>query len=86
MERILAEYELRIDAVAEALQCELGAPKLFARKIQATQFSSHLKTALEIADTFEWRRQIGNSMVIKEPIGVVGCITPWNWPLKLYFI
>lgn len=75
--RILEEYESRIDEVAEALQYELGAPKLFARKVQATQFSAHLKTALEISDSFEWQRQIGNSTVVKEPIGVVGCITPW---------
>ena len=35
-----------------------------------------------LADTFEWTQDMGATVLVKEPIGVVGCITPWNWPLN----
>lgn len=84
LQRILEEYSKRKSAVGAALEQELGAPKGFAEKVQAGVFAFHWRAVLALAepDAFKWREQIGNTTVVKEPIGVVGCITPWNWPLN----
>ena len=80
IQKILQEYMKRKDRVAEALQRELGAPQALAHEQQAMLFPMHLSTVLKIAKDFEWTEDIGRSILVKEPIGVVGCITPWNWP------
>lgn len=81
LQKILQEYMKRKDRVAEALRRELGAPKALAEEQQAMLFAMHLSTVLKIADDFEWTQDLaGRSLIVKEPIGVVGCITPWNWP------
>ena len=84
LERVLAEFESRKGAVGRALERELGAPRGFAEKIQASTFSSHWKAALRLGQpgAFPWREEMGDTVLVKEPIGVVGCITPWNWPLN----
>ena len=80
--RILEEYTKRIPKVSQALQRELGAPKPLADSFQSMTFSMHVQAALNVAETFEWTEDLGRSIVVKEPIGVVGAITPWNWPLN----
>jgi acyl-CoA reductase-like NAD-dependent aldehyde dehydrogenase len=82
LEKILTEYMKVKQRVADALQQELGAPKAFAENVQANMFPFHVGVVLQLADTFEWTEDIGNTTVVKEPIGVVGAITPWNWPLN----
>ena len=82
LESILAEYMKRKQDVADALQVELGAPKLFAENVQANMFPMHISTVIKLADTYEWSEDQGKTLVVKEPVGVVGAITPWNWPLN----
>eukprot|EP00940_MAST-03C_sp_MAST-3C-sp2_P000769 g769.t1 len=82
LKRILKEYTKRIPDVSEALQRELGAPKPLADSFQSMTFAMHVQTTLAISDSFEWTENMGKSIVVKEPVGVVGCITPWNWPLN----
>jgi len=72
---------LRKQEVSDALQKELGAPKQFAENVQSNMFPFHMKQALKMADTFEWTKDLGQTLIVKEPIGVVAAITPWNWPL-----
>jgi len=79
---ILKAYEKRKDEVTVALQHELGAPYKFANNVQAALMSMHLREYLEIVDEYEWKHAEGTSLIVKEPIGVVGAITPWNWPLN----
>ena len=81
---ILREYETRKVKVGRALERELGAPRGFAEKVQANMFSAHWKATLALAEpgAFDWREDMGDTLLVKEPIGVVGCITPWNWPLN----
>ena len=79
---ILAEYRKRYDDVAAALSQEMGAPLAFAKSAQAAMGTSHLErmiTDLE-AFTFEWMQ--GSTLIAREPIGVIGMITPWNWPIN----
>jgi acyl-CoA reductase-like NAD-dependent aldehyde dehydrogenase len=73
----------RKQRVSDALQQELGAPRAFAEQLQSSMFPLHGGTAIGLAENFEFETQLGETTrVVKEPIGVVGAITPWNWPLN----
>ncbi|MEL6838176.1 MAG: aldehyde dehydrogenase family protein [Pseudomonadota bacterium] len=83
---ILAQYEARVDEMAEAISLEMGAPIDMARSSQAPCLPWHLEGFLEAFDQVEWIRELGshapNDRIAMEPIGVVGLITPWNWPMN----
>eukprot|EP00546_Thalassionema_frauenfeldii_P019958 CAMPEP_0178899114 /NCGR_PEP_ID=MMETSP0786-20121207/2712_1 /TAXON_ID=186022 /ORGANISM="Thalassionema frauenfeldii, Strain CCMP 1798" /LENGTH=403 /DNA_ID=CAMNT_0020569919 /DNA_START=22 /DNA_END=1232 /DNA_ORIENTATION=- len=70
--------------MAQHLQHELGAPYKFAKHVQCSMFDMHLKEYLNLVDEYEWTLEdaMENTILCKEPIGVVGAITPWNWPLN----
>ncbi len=84
--RILDEYERRKDDLAGAISLEMGAPIDMARDSQAPCLPWHLKNFLRAFDEIEWIRPLGphapNDRIALEPIGVVGLITPWNWPMN----
>ncbi len=86
VERILDQYELRKEEMAEAISCEMGAPIDMARDQQAPCLPWHLTNFLRAFDEIEWVRPLGphapNDRIALEPIGVVGLITPWNWPMN----
>ena len=83
---ILEQYEARVEEMAEAISLEMGAPIDMARSSQAPCLPGHLKDALDAMDAIAWERPLGdhapNDRLIMEPIGVVGLITPWNWPMN----
>ena len=82
LKRILEIYNARYEDIARAVTAEMGAPLSFAREAQAWAGRVHLEATIEaLADfTFEYPR--GSTRIMMEPIGVVGMITPWNWPLN----
>ena len=86
VERILEQYEARIDELAEAISMEMGAPIDAAKNDQADCLPWHLKNFLTAFDQVEWIKPLGphapNDRIALEPIGVVGLITPWNWPMN----
>jgi aldehyde dehydrogenase (NAD+) len=67
--------------IAETVTGEVGMPIFLSQLIQAGLPQAIAGTYPAIVDEFPWEEQIGNSLVVKEPVGVVGCITPWNYPL-----
>jgi aldehyde dehydrogenase (NAD+) len=71
----------RMDEVARTISAEMGAPLKFAQLVQAGLPLSDIATAAAGAAEIRWSEQIGNSTVVLEPVGVVGAITPWNYPL-----
>jgi aldehyde dehydrogenase (NAD+) len=83
---ILAQYEARVEEMAEAISLEMGAPIDMARSSQAPCLPWHLESALEAFKHIEWIKPLGphapNDRIAMEPIGVVGLITPWNWPMN----
>jgi aldehyde dehydrogenase (NAD+) len=80
---IISEYEKRLDDIAAAVTEEMGAPLYrLAKPAQAPIGLWHLQTALAIAKDYPFERQQGNTLLIKEPVGVCAMITPWNWPLN----
>ncbi|HSF64069.1 MAG TPA: aldehyde dehydrogenase family protein, partial [Paracoccaceae bacterium] len=86
VEGILAQYEARAEEMARAISLEMGAPIDMARDSQAPCLPWHLKNFLTAFDQMEWIRPLGphapNDRIALEPIGVVGLITPWNWPMN----
>lgn len=84
--RILDQYEARKLEFAQAISMEMGAPIDFALNEQAPCLPWHTKNFLRAFDTLEWIRPLGphapGAMIALEPIGVVGLITPWNWPVN----
>ncbi len=83
---ILDQYEARKEEMAKAISLEMGAPIDMARDSQAPCLPWHLKSFLTAFDEIEWIRPLGphapNDRIAMEPIGVVGLITPWNWPMN----
>ncbi|WP_088280501.1 aldehyde dehydrogenase family protein [Ideonella sp. A 288] len=82
LERILVEYKKRYSDMAAAITEEMGAPAMLAQKAQAAMGVGHLQSALEVLKTYAFQELRGTTLVAKEPIGVCGLITPWNWPVN----
>jgi aldehyde dehydrogenase (NAD+) len=82
LQAILAEYQKRAADLADAVTEEMGAPASLAAGPQVNMGLGHLATAIDVLKNFEFEEQIGSTLVVKEPIGVCGLITPWNWPLN----
>ena len=82
MEKLLQIYVDRYDEMAVAISIEMGAPISFATAAQADTGRGHINSAIEALKQFEFERQVGNTRIVKEAIGVCGFITPWNWPIN----
>jgi len=82
LRRILEIYKRRAADIALAVSREMGAPRKFALDSQTWAGEAHLTRIIEALENFQFERPKGTTMVVKEPIGVVGMITPWNWPLN----
>jgi aldehyde dehydrogenase (NAD+) len=81
LQRIIEVYTRRMDDVAQAITEEMGAPlATVSRPMQAPAGLGHFKVALSVLKQFEFERPQGATRIVREPIGVVGMITPWNWP------
>jgi aldehyde dehydrogenase (NAD+) len=83
---ILEQYEKRADEMAQAISIEMGAPIDMSRDDQAECLPWHLKNFIAAFEHMQWVRPLRpdtpNDMIALEPIGVVGLITPWNWPMN----
>ncbi|MCK0172736.1 aldehyde dehydrogenase family protein [Mycolicibacterium sp. F2034L] len=82
LQAILAEYQKRVDDFADAVSEEMGAPPSLAAGSQVKLGLGHLMTAIDVLKNYEFEEQHGSTLVVKEPIGVCGLITPWNWPIN----
>ncbi len=82
LERIVAEYKKRYDDMAAAITEEMGAPASLAQQAQAAIGVMHFQTAIGILKDYEFQTLRGSTLIVREPIGVCGFITPWNWPVN----
>ncbi len=82
MRAIQAEYTARMQEMGEAVTEEMGAPLSLGCGFHAGLGAGHLQTAIEVLEHFKFEEQRGNTTILKEPIGVCGLITPWNWPMN----
>jgi aldehyde dehydrogenase (NAD+) len=76
------EYERRLPDLAEAVRVEMGAPQTLAIEEQAPSGLAHLRVAVDILRDYEFQGQRGDTVVLREPVGVCALIAPWNWPLN----
>jgi aldehyde dehydrogenase (NAD+) len=82
LERCVEEYKKRYQDMADAIRMEMGAPRELAEQDQAHCGLGHLQEALNVLRDFDFEEDLGKHRVVKEPIGVCGLITPWNWPIN----
>ena len=82
LEAVLGEYQKRAADLADAVHEEMGAPPSLAAGPQVQMGLGHLVTAMDVLKNYSFEEQRGPTLVAKEPIGVCGLITPWNWPIN----
>lgn len=80
--RIMEVYAKRMREIGAAVSDEMGAPLTLAERAHAGSGLSHFMTTQEALKSFSFEERIGGAMVVREPIGVAGQITPWNWPMN----
>jgi aldehyde dehydrogenase (NAD+) len=82
LKAIAAEYQKRYSEIAAVITEEMGAPAWLANQAQAALGMAHFQTAIAILETYRFEEDRGTTRIQKEPIGVCGFITPWNWPIN----
>ena len=80
--KIIQVYKTRMKDIGAAVCDEMGAPLPMAEKLQAGAGLGHLTSMLEVLKSYHFEESLSSAVVVREPIGVVGMITPWNWPLN----
>ncbi|HEX9969467.1 MAG TPA: aldehyde dehydrogenase family protein, partial [Acidimicrobiales bacterium] len=81
LQRITEGLQARMMDIAQTVSAEVGMPLNLSMIIQAGLPTMTFGSMPGIVDDFPFEEQVGNSLVVREPVGVVGCITPWNYPL-----
>jgi aldehyde dehydrogenase (NAD+) len=81
MAAIAAVLGERGDEIAATIAAEVGMPLKMSRRIQAALPVASFASIPELIEQVAWEQEIGNSLIVREPIGVLGAITPWNYPL-----
>jgi len=82
LRKIIEVYQSRIEEMAETISWEMGAPMSLTRAAQAPVGLAHLNEVVRILSYFKFEEMHGSTMMRKEPVGVCGFITPWNWPMN----
>ena len=82
LERIAAGYQARYEELAQTISREMGAPIWLARAAQAATGIMHLRQTIEVLKSYTFEEVRGTTLIAREPIGVCGFITPWNWPVN----
>ncbi len=86
LERILEVYQRRAPEMAEAISLEMGAPIDLAKNAQVGAGAGHIKNFITALQNFEFERPLGDhapqDRILMDPVGVIGMITPWNWPMN----
>ncbi|MBX3620404.1 MAG: aldehyde dehydrogenase family protein [Rhizobacter sp.] len=80
--KIIEGFKLRLPELARTMTLEMGSPITFSTQRQATVALFHFEEAARVLATYPFEERMGNGIVRREPIGVCGLITPWNWPLN----
>ena len=82
LNNIISEYENRYDDLVQTITEEMGAPMWLSEKAQASTGIKNLHETLDALKDYEFEKKEGDYTLVREPIGVIGMITPWNWPMN----
>ncbi|MEK9967698.1 MAG: aldehyde dehydrogenase family protein [Ferrovibrio sp.] len=82
LRKIIAGFRARLPELARTMTQEMGAPITFATERQATVALFHFEEVVRVLERYDFEEPMGVGVVRREPIGVCGLITPWNWPLN----
>lgn len=82
MQKIVETYQKRYAEIAETISREMGAPMGLSKAAQAAMGIAHFSQAMKVLKEFEFLKVQGTTAIEYEPVGVVGMITPWNWPIN----
>jgi aldehyde dehydrogenase (NAD+) len=82
LQKIVEVYKARYDELAQTITKEMGAPAWLASRAQAATGLAHLNQMIAILKDFSFESVRGTTLIAKEPVGVCGFITPWNWPMN----
>jgi acyl-CoA reductase-like NAD-dependent aldehyde dehydrogenase len=82
LERIIAGFRARLPEIARTMTLEMGSPITFSTERQATVALFHFEEAVRVLVNYNFEEVTGAGIVRREPVGVCGLITPWNWPLN----
>src|SRR5919204_6216686 len=80
--KVIEIYKGRMKEIGAAVSDEMGAPLPMAERLQAGAGLGHIASTLEVLKNYHFEENMGTAVVLREPVGVVGMITPWNWPLN----
>ncbi len=81
IQRLAEGLQARMDEIATSVTAEVGTPFIISQIAQAGLPGMMASSYVQIAEEFPFEEQVGTSLVVRDPVGVVGCITPWNYPL-----
>jgi aldehyde dehydrogenase (NAD+) len=82
LRRLRAVFARRFDDMVSAITTEMGAPYDMSKNAQAASGLGHIDGTIAAAEQLDWETRIGTANVVREPIGVCGLVTPWNWPIN----
>jgi len=82
LQRVIEIYKAKSDEMAQTITLEMGCPLSLARAAQAAAGLGHLLEIVRVLEHFQFEELKGSTLMRKEPIGVCGLITPWNWPMN----
>ena len=82
LERVMQVYRKRMKDIGRAISDEMGAAQPFAERIQAGAGLGQIMTVTDALKSYPFEERLRSAMITREPIGVAGMVTPWNWPLN----
>lgn len=82
IDKIIEVYSSRMDDLIAAVMMEMGSPRMLAAKAQVPAGLGHFIQIKKVLESFDFGGELGGAKIIREPVGVCGLITPWNWPLN----
>jgi aldehyde dehydrogenase (NAD+) len=82
LKAIVAAYQKRYAEIAETISKEMGAPLWLSKAAQAATGLGHLAQTIQVLEGYEFEETRGTTRIVREPVGVCGFITPWNWPVN----
>jgi aldehyde dehydrogenase (NAD+) len=82
LRRIIDGFEAYSGELAHAMTTEMGSPITFSNEVQTVNALTHFREMVSVLESYEFERFMGGTLIRREPIGVCGLITPWNWPLN----